>query len=429
MGEEEKDIRLIPRENDKINRELWDKMSFDTQILRAGEDPYPETSHSIRPPIYATKSYTFKTFDEMLKDRYFYSRTENPTLFALDQKLATLHRGEKAISVASGMAAVHLACMSVLQKRVERVKPEKLKELLPQNNPEKIPNMIIHRNQYTGSYRLFTKIYPQMGIDFKRINMCNIDEVKNAIDDQTKLIYVETPANPTNDIIDIQSCADLIHEVGGKCVVDNTWASPALQRPLEIGADLVIESLTKYINGHGDCLGGAVIGPENDIRNIRYFWGETQGPVMSPFNAWLILRGIRTLNMRMERHCSNAMKIARYLNEHPKVREVIYPGLEGHPGHELAKKQMKGFGGMVDFELETEEMSNKFINLLKLIKVGVSLGDTTSLIEFTGLMTGIDLARWERRSMNISKTHFRFSVGLEDPDDLILDFEQALNQL
>lgn len=429
MGEEERDIRLIPREDDKINRELWDKMSFDTQILRAGEDPYPETSHSIRPPIYAAKSYTFRTFDEMLKDRYFYSRTENPTLFALDQKLATLHRGEKAISVASGMAAVHLACMCVLQKRIERVKPEKLKELLPQNNPETIPNMIIHKNLYTGSYRLFTKIYPQMGIDFKRIDMRNIEEVKSAIDEQTRLIYVETPANPTNDVIDIETCADLIHEIGGKCVVDNTWASPALQRPLELGADLVIESLTKYINGHGDCLGGAVIGNENDIRNIRYFWGETHGPVLSPFNAWLILRGMRTLNMRMERHCSNAMKIARYLNEHPKVREVIYPGLEGHPGHELAKRQMKRFGGMVDFELETEEMSNKFINLLKLIKVGVSLGDTTSLIEFTGLMTGIDLARWERRSMNISKTHFRFSVGLEDPDDLILDLEQALNQI
>ncbi len=429
MGEKEKDPRKIPREDDKINRELWDKMSFDTQILRAGEDPYPETSHSIRPPIYAAKSYTFTTFEEMLQDRYFYSRTENPTLYALDQKLATLHRGEKAISVASGMAAVHLASMCVLQKRIERVKPEKLKELLPQNNPETIPNIIIHKNLYTGSYRLFTKIYPQMGIDFKRIDMRNIDEVKNAIDEQTKLVYVETPANPTNDIIDIKTCADLIHEVGGKCVVDNTWASPALQRPLELGADLVIESLTKYINGHGDCLGGAVIGTENDIRNIRYFWGETHGPVMSPFNAWLILRGMRTLNMRMERHCSNAMKIARYLNEHPKVREVIYPGLEHHPGHELAKRQMKRFGGMVDFELETEEMSNKFINLLKLIKVGVSLGDTTSLIEFTGLMTGIDLARWERRSMNISKTHFRFSVGLEDPDDLILDFEQALNQL
>jgi methionine-gamma-lyase len=414
----------------KKRREVWDKFNFDTQQIRAGEDPYPETSHSIRTPIYAAKSYTYESMDELLqKGHYFYSRTENPTLFALDQKLATLHKGEQALSVASGMAAVHLACSSVLQKRIERIKQKKIKDLLPQNHPEDIPNMIIHRNQYTGSYRLFTKIYPQMGIDFKRINMCNLDEVKNSIDDQTKLIYIETPANPTNDIIDIQACADLIHEVGGKCVVDNTWASPALQRPLELGADLVVESLTKYINGHGDCLGGAVIGQENEIRNIRYFWQETQGQVMSPFNAWLILRGMRTLSLRMERHCSNAMKIARYLNEHPKVREVIYSGLEDHPGHAIAKKQMKNFGGMVGFELETKEMSYKFINLLKLIKVGVSLGDTTSLIEYTAVMTGIDLAGWERRSMNISDTHFRFSVGLEDPDDLILDLEQALNQL
>jgi methionine-gamma-lyase len=268
-----------------------------------------------------------------------------------------------------------------------------------------------------------------MGIDFKRVDMRNLNEVEDAIDDQTKLLFLESPANPTCDIIDIQACANLIHEVDGKCIVDNTFASPVLQRPLELGADLVVESLTKYINGHGDCLGGAIVGKENTIRNIRYFWQETQGQVMSPFNAWLILRGIRTLGIRMERHSKNAIKIAQYLDEHPKVRTVIYPGLKKHPGHEVAKKQMKDFGGMLGFELETKEMSNKFINLLRLIKVGVSLGDTTSLIEQTGIMTGIDLAGWERRSMDISDTHFRFSVGLEDPDDLIMDLEQALNQI
>ncbi|TFG08073.1 MAG: PLP-dependent transferase [Promethearchaeota archaeon] len=426
---EEKGKDLAYSEKIKKRREKWDKLSFETQLIRAGEDPYPETSHSIRTPLYAAKSYTYDTMDELLKGHFFYSRTENPTLFALDQKLATLHHGEQALCVASGMAAVHLACSSVLQKRIERIRPRKIKDLLPQNNPEKIPNMIIHKNQYTGSYRLFTKIYPQMGIEFKRVNMCKFDEVTKAIDDNTKLLYIETPANPTNDIIDIQAYADLIHDNNGKCVVDNTWASPSLQKPLDNGADLVVESLTKYINGHGDCLGGAIVGKENSIRDIRYFWQETQGQVMSPFNAWLILRGMRTLGLRMERHCSNALKIARYLEDHPKIRDVIYPGLESHPGHELAKKQMKGFGGMVCFELATQEMSYKFINLLKLIKVGVSLGDTTSLIEYTGIMTGIDLAGWERRSMGISDTHFRFSVGLEDPDDLILDLEQALSKL
>lgn len=426
---EEKGTKLTYSDKQKRNREVWDKQNFDTQILRAGEDPYPETSHSIRTPIYAAKSYTYSSMDEMLKGHFYYSRTENPTLYALDQKLAVLHRGNSALSVASGMAAVHLSCMGVLQKRVERKRLEKLKDLLPQHHPEVIPNMIIHKNQYTGSYRLFSKIYPQMGIDFKRVDMRNLNEVEDAIDDQSKLLFLESPANPTCDIIDIQECSDLIHEVGGKCIVDNTFASPVLQRPLELGADLVVESLTKYINGHGDCLGGAIIGQENTIRNIRYFWQETQGQVMSPFNAWLILRGIRTLGIRMERHSKNAIKIAQYLDEHPKVRTVIYPGLEKHPGHEIAKKQMKDFGGMLGFELETKVMSNKFINLLKLIKVGVSLGDTTSLIEQTGFMTGIDLAGWERRSMDISDTHFRFSVGLEDPDDLILDLEQALNQL
>ncbi len=425
---EEKGVNESYAEMIRKRREKWDELRFDTQIIRAGEDPYPETSHSIRTPIYATKSYVYESLDELIKGHFFYSRTENPTLYALDQKLATLHRGEQALSVASGMAAVHLASMSVFQKRIERIKPQKVRKFLPQCNPEEVPNLIMHNNQYTGTYRLFTRIYPQMGIDFKRINMCNLNEVEDAIDENTKLIFLETPANPTCDIIDIKGCADLIHEIEGKCIVDNTFASPSLQRPIELGADLVVESLIKYINGHGDCLGGAIVGQENDIKNIRYFWQEVFGPIMSPFNAWLILRGIRTLSMRMDRHCSNAKIIALYLDGHPKVRKVIYPGLENHPGHDLAKKQMKNFGGMLGFELETEEMSNKFINLLKLIKVGVSLGDTTSLIEHTAIMTGIDLARWERRSMNISNTHFRFSVGLEDPEDIIKDLDQALSQ-
>jgi len=414
---------------DEENRKKWDRLRFETQLIRAGEDPYPETSHSIRTPIYAAKSFTYSSLSELLKNRYFYSRTENPTLFALDNKLATLHRGEQAISVASGMAAVHLACSSVLQKRVDRLRPHRIKKLFPQTYLDKLPNMIIHTNQYTGSYRLFTKIYPQMGIELKRVNLCDISEVKKEIDENTKLLFLESPANPTIDVIDIQACADLIHGFDGKCIVDNTFASPALQRPLELGADLVVESLTKYINGHGDCLGGAIIGSKNEIQNIRYFWQETQGPVLSPFNSWLILRGIRTLGIRMARHSLNAMKLAHFLEKHPKVLNVVYPGLESHPSHEIAKKQMKNFGGMIGFELDSVEASNKFIELLKLIKVGVSLGDTTSLIEYTSVMTGIDLASWERKSMNISNTHFRFSVGLEDPVDLINDLNQALIQI
>ena len=267
MSEKKKTFQEINKEN----RTKWDKLKFDTQLIRAGEDPYPETSHSLRIPIYATKSYTYSTSSELYKSHYYYSRTENPTLYALDNKLATLHRGESAISVASGMGAVHLACSSVLQQRVERIRPNKIKKLLPQSNPENIPNIIIHNNQYTGVYRLLTKIYPQMGIEFKRVNLCDLSEVKKAIDDNTKFIFFESPSNPTIDIIDIQKCADLIHEVNGKCIVDNTFASPALQQPLEFGADLVVESLTKYINGHGDALGGALIGPKNELQNIRYF--------------------------------------------------------------------------------------------------------------------------------------------------------------
>jgi len=416
-------------EKNKELREKWDKLQFDTQQGRAGEDPYPTTSRSLRTPIYATKSFAYSSLTELLKNHYNYSRTENPTLYALDQKLATLHGGESAVSVASGMAAVHLACSSVLQQRVERAKPKKLKALLPQTNPDNIPNVIIHNNQYTGVYRLLTKIYSQIGVMAKIIDLRNLTELKSAIDENTKLVFVETPSNPNLDVLDIQGCADLIHEVNGKCIVDNTFASPALQKPLNFGADLVVESLTKYVNGHGDTLGGVIIGPKNELQNIRYFWLETQGAVMHPFSAWLILRGCRTLSLRMERHCSNAMKTAQFLESHPKVAKVIYPGLESHPNHSLAKKQMRAFGGMIGFELETIEECYKFIDLLKLIKVGVSLGDTTSLIEYTSVMTGIDLASWEKRRMNMSDTHFRFSIGLEDPDDIKKDLEQALQQI
>ena len=425
MSEIKKTFQEINREY----QEKWKKLKFDTQLIRAGEDPYPETSFSLRTPIYATKSYTYSSMSELLGSHYFYSRAENPTLYALDNKLAVIHKGESAISVASGMGAVHLACSSILQQRVERIRPHKIKKLLPQSNPEKIPNVIIHINQYTGIYRLLTKIYPQMGVECKRVNLCDLKEVKESIDENTKILFLETPANPTIDIVDIEACAELIHEVGGKCIVDNTFASPALQLPLELGADLVVESLTKYINGHGDCLGGAIIGPKNEIQNIRYFWAETQGQTLSPFNAWLILRGLRTLNLRMERHSSNAMKIAQFLESHPKIVNIAYPGLDSHPGHEIARKQMKDFSGMIGFELESAKASNKFIELLKLIKVGVSLGDTTSLIEFTPIMTGIDLARWEKKAFGISDTHFRFSVGLEDSKDLIDDLDQALKQI
>jgi len=421
--------RKTPDQVNKELREKWDQWQFDTQQIRAGEDPYPSTAYSLRTPIYATKSYTYTTMSEMLKNNYFYSRTENPTLYALDKKLATLHGGEEALSVASGMAAVHLSLSSVFQDRIDRMRPRKIEKYYPQNNPTHFPNIIVHKHQYTGVFRLLTKIYPQMGNTAISVDMCNLKEVENAITEQTKAVFFETPTNPSVDIIDIEGISNLIHGVGGKCIVDNTFASPALQQPFKHGADLVIESLTKYVNGHGDCLGGVIVGPKADIQNIRYFWHETQGPVMSPFSAWLILRGIRTLSLRMEKHCSNAMKIAQFLSSHPKVKQVIYPGLESHPCHNIAKKQMTGFGGMLGFELETVEECYKLMELFKLIKVGVSLGDTTSLIEYTSIMTGIDLASWEKKMMQISDTHFRFSVGLEDPKDLIEDLNQALNQI
>ena len=414
---------------DEEQRKEWDKLNFDTQQIRAGEDPYPKTSASLRLPIYATKSYVYSNLKDFISSNYYYSRTENPTLYALDKKLATLHGGDEALSVASGMAAVHLACSSVLQQRLKRIKPKKVSKYYPKTNPEQIPNLVMHKNQYTGTFRLFMNLYPQMGFEPRIIDMRDLNQVKDAIDDQTKLIFVETPANPSIDIIDIEECANIIHNVGGKCIVDNTFASPALQKPLELGADLVVESLTKYINGHGDAMGGVIVGPKIELQNIRYFWLELQGQVMSPFSAWLILRGCRTLSIRMKKHGENAMEITQFLESHPKVANIAYPGLKSHPGHIIARKQMTDYGGMLGFELHSQEDSYKFIDSLKVIKVGVSLGDTTSLIEYTSIMTGIDLSSWEKRLMDISDTHFRFSIGLEDSEDLIDDLKQALNQL
>jgi len=412
---------------DEKNRKRWDEYRMETQLMRAGEDPYPFTENSLRVPIFATKSYTYSTLEEMLNDPYYYARTENPTQYALDKKLAVLHRAPAAITVASGMAAVHLAASCVLQQRFERVSPKKVLKTMPQKHPEDVPNIVIHSNQYTGSYRLFTKIYPQMGIEPRRVDLQDLQAADAAVDERTKFIFIETPANPNVDILDIKALAGIAHSAGAKCIVDNTFASPVLQRPIELGADFVVESLTKYINGHGDCMGGAVLGAENDILNIRYFWNETQGAVISPFNAWLILRGVKTLKLRMQRHCENAQYLAKVLEKHPKIKEVAYPGLDSHPGHHIAKQQMDDFGGMIAFELDTPENALKFADRMKLIRLGVSLGDTTSLIEFTPYMTGIDLSPKERKSMRISDTHFRFSVGLEDPEDLEHDLLQALD--
>jgi methionine-gamma-lyase len=411
---------------DERNRKKWDSWRFETQLMRAGEDPYPETSHSLRVPIYATKSYAYSKLDDLMQDRYYYSRTENPTRFALDHKLAILHGGEACISLASGMSAIHYAASSVLQKHLERVKPKQAKKELPQSHPEDVPNIVIHNNQYTGTHRLFNTIYPQMGFETRRVNMEDLTEVEKAIDENTKLLFVETPVNPIVHLLDIRALSDLIHKVDGQCIVDNTWASPSITKPLEFGADIVVESLTKYINGHGDVVGGAIIGDKNRIRDIRYYWNETQGAVLSPFDAYLVLRGVKTLDLRMRKHSQNAMKVSKALEKHKKVTKVTYPGLESHPQHDIAKKQMKLYGGMVGFELETEEAALKFIDNLDIIKVGVSLGDTTSLIEYTAYMTGIDLSPWEIKYMKISKTHFRLSVGLEDAQDLIQDLKNAL---
>ncbi len=273
------------------------------------------------------------------------------------------------------MAAIHQAASSVLQTKTEHLKPKQAKKILPQFDPDKTPNIIIHNNQYTGTHRLFNNLYPQMGIECRRVNMEDLSAVKAAIDENTKLVFSETPVNPNVHVLDIQAISDLIHEVGGVSIVDNTWASPSITKPLEFGADIVVESLTKYINGHGDVVAGAIIGDKNRIRDIRYYWNETQGAVLSPFDSYLVLRGVKTLDLRMRKHSENALKVAKAMEKHKEVASVTYPGLKSYPQYELAQKQMKLNGGMVGIELESEEACMKFIDNLDIIKIGVSLGE------------------------------------------------------
>ena len=258
------------------------------------------------------------------------------------------------------------------------------------------------------------------------INPEIIENWNELITDKTKFLFVETPSNPNLFIGDIETLSKIAKENEIPLIVDNTIATPALQQPVKLGADIIVHSGTKYLSGNSTCISGVVAGSKEYIDDVKANEYRNIGPSISPFNSWLLLLGVETLSLRMRKHNENAQAVAEFLENHSKVVSVNYPGLKSHPQYELAKKQMKGFGGMIGFELKTIEECYKFIDLLKLIKVGVSLGDTTSLIEYTSVMTGIDLASWEKRRMNMSDTHFRFSIGLEHPDDIIKDLEQAL---
>lgn len=378
-------------------------MKFGTKAIHAGVDPDPSTG-AVMTPIYQTSTYVQ---EEPGKHKGFeYARTQNPTRTALQKNLAALENGTDAICFGSGLAAMD-AILKLLKPGDEILSTNDL---------------------YGGSYRLMTKVFEPYGIKPHFISMDDPDKVKKAINKNTRLLWVETPTNPMLNIVDIAAICEIGREHGILCCVDNTFASPYLQNPLDLGADLVLHSATKYLGGHSDVVLGAVIVKDAQLAERLYFLQNAVGAVPGPQDCFLVLRGIKTLHLRVERSCKNAKKIAKMLQHHPKVDKVFYPGLKEHPGHKIAKEQMRDYGGMVSFDLidGTFENAKKILSNTKLFALAESLGGVESLIGHPASMTHASIPRKERLKVGLTDSLIRLSIGVEDVDDLIQDLELAL---
>ncbi|WIM67207.1 cystathionine gamma-synthase [Corynebacterium breve] len=374
---------------------------FSTNSIHAGYEP-DSLYGSINVPIYASTTFAQDGLGE-LRNGYEYTRVGNPTVTALEKTVAALEKAEYAVAYASGMAAIDTV-LRILLKPGDHV--------------------VIGNDAYGGTYRLINQIFTQWDISHTVVDFTEPDNVKNAIQDNTKVVWVETPTNPALDIVDLQAVAAAKGEA--TLVVDNTFASPYLQQPLELGADVVVHSSTKYLGGHSDVIGGLVCANDRDFEeHLRFFFGWV-GAIPSPFDTYLTARGIKTLSVRMDRHCDNAEKVAEFFNQREEVARVCYPGLESHPNHEVAKKQMRRFGAMVSVIFQTEEQAKKFCTSTKLLCLAESLGGVESLIEHPATMTHVSV---EGSELAVPSELVRISVGIEDIDDLLADIEQALAQL
>lgn len=391
----------------KINK----KHGFATRAVHSGQEPDPQYG-ALSTPIYQTSTFVFKDVAQGAarfageEEGYIYTRLGNPTITALEEKIACLEGGEDAAAFASGMAAVSATIMALVNQGEHVVHSAAL---------------------YGCTFAFLHELMPRFGVDATGVDTADLEAVKKAIRPNTKVVYIESPTNPTMRITDIQAVADIAHANGAKVVVDNTFMTPYLQRPLEMGADVVLHSATKYINGHGDVVAGLVISTKEIMAGIKMTTLKDIGGIMSPFNAWLILRGLKTLPLRMDRHNSNTMTIAKFLEQHPAVAKVYYPGLESFDQHQLAKKQMSGFGGIMAFELKGGyEAGVKLMNGVKICRLAVSLGDIDTLIQHPASMTHSVVPEAERLAANITPGLVRLAVGLEDVEDIIADLEQAL---
>ncbi|WP_328330646.1 MULTISPECIES: cystathionine gamma-synthase [unclassified Streptomyces] len=375
--------------------------SFETLAIHAGNTADPLTG-AVVPPIYQVSTYKQDGVGG-LRGGYEYSRSGNPTRTALEENLAALEGGRRGLAFASGLAAED--CL--------------LRTLLTPGDHVVIPN-----DAYGGTFRLFAKVVSRWGVEWSVADTTDPAAVRAAMTPRTKVIWVETPSNPLLGITDIAAVADVARTAGVKLVVDNTFASPYLQQPLALGADVVVHSMTKYMGGHSDVVGGALVVNSDEIGEELAYHQNAMGAICGPFDSWLVLRGIKTLAVRMDRHSENATRIAEMLTRHPKVSGVLYPGLPDHPGHEIAAKQMRSFGGMVSFRVRGgEEAAVAVCDRAKLFTLGESLGGVESLIEHPGRMTHASVAG---SALEVPADLVRISVGIESADDLLADLQQAL---
>jgi len=394
----------------------YQHLGFATRQIHAGKAE--NTAGALCAPIYQTSTFEFATVEQGgarfagQEDGYIYTRLGNPSLTAVEEKMAVLEGGEAALVAASGMGAISSALWSAVASGDEIVADETL---------------------YGCTYALLNHGMSRFGVKVTFVDLSHIENLKQALTDRTRVVYFETPCNPTMKLLDIEEIARVAHTYNPavRVIVDNTFCTPYLQRPLSLGADVVVHSATKYLNGHGDVIAGVIISNAAFITQCRMFGlKDMTGAVMSPFDAFLLARGMKTLDIRMERHCANAKKVAAFFAGHPAVEKVYYPGLDSFPGHEIAEKQMRLPGGMISIELRANKTATAAaLNRLELCTVAVSLGDAETLVEHPATMTHSTYTADELRAAGISEGLVRVSVGLEDPEDIIADFKAALDTL
>lgn len=379
-------------------------MKFGTKAIHAGLQPDSATG-AIMTPVYQTSTYVQESIGN--NKGYEYSRTQNPTRHALEKNLAAIENGKYGACFGSGLAAMD--CV--------------IKMLNPGDE------VISTNDLYGGSYRIFTSIFEKYGIKFHFVPMGDTSQIEATLNSNTKLIWVETPTNPMMNIIDIEAVSKVAKAANVMLAVDNTFATPYLQNPLDLGADIVMHSVTKYIGGHSDVVMGALVCNDDNIAKEIYRIQNSSGAVCGPQDSFLVLRGIKTLHLRVQRHCENGIEIANYLASHPKVDNLYWPGFDSHPNHEVAKKQMRGFGGMISFSLKGNRMedAHSVVNKVKIFALAESLGGVESLIGHPATMTHASIPKEEREKTGISDSLIRLSVGIEDAEDLIEDLKQALN--